>query len=93
MKALTHTLAVLTLLAPLAARADYFQLFEADGRNFVALARVEVAGQSVQSDRFGRINLNLPPGQYQARVVTGGSSRSVTLQTDGGDRLKTVRVR
>jgi hypothetical protein len=93
MKALTTGLVLAALLSPLGARADYFQLFEPDGRNFVALARVEVAGQTVQSDRYGRISVRLAPGQYEAHVVTGGTVRNVVLRADGGDRLKTVRLR
>jgi len=93
MKTILAGVALAALFASPAARADYFQIFDAEGRNFVASARVDIEGRSVYTDRYGRIQVTLPPGLHQARVVVGGTTRSVTLQVDGGDKLKTLRLR
>ncbi len=75
-----------------AARADYVQLFDRDGRGYVPLARVEVAGRSWLSDRYGRVELNLPAGWYAARVTVNGTTRSVVFTLDGSRTMKAVRL-
>ena len=92
MKALYAGVALCLLFPSPGARADYFQLFDRSGQNYVELARVQVEGRVLFTDRYGRIQLTLPRGEHSAQVTVGGAQKVVVFRLDGDDRLKTVRL-
>jgi hypothetical protein len=92
MKALPACIALGLMLSSPAAHADYFQLFDASGRNYLELARVQIEGRVLFTDRYGRLQLTLPRGEHSARVTVGGAQQTVVFRVDGDDRLKTLRV-
>ena len=85
-------LAALLLLSPNLALADYFQIFEADSRSYIAYASVSVDGRNIGStDMYGRLKIDqLSRGNHTGEIRYRGQSRRVRFTIDGSADIKRV---
>ncbi len=79
--------------------ADYFQIVfrSNDVRVNVAYAEIKVFdGDKVvfegYTDKYGRIVINLPQGEYEGQVFFRKKWRKITLTIDGSENLKVVYI-
>jgi len=83
-----------------AAAADQlqFRVAVSGGDSYASLAEVRLTdAQDHQvfhgyTDRFGRINVPLPPGKYRAVVSVSGQKKTKTIDFTGGAKLRVVTL-
>jgi hypothetical protein len=88
------------LLAASAAGADQLQ-FKIDvggGTSYAAFAQVRVLNDENRqvfggyADRYGRVNVPIPPGRYRAVVVTHGQTKMKSIELTGARGLRLVTL-
>ena len=72
--------------------ADQFQLVDRASQSYIAYSPFQVSGVKEYTDKYGRLIINLPMGQYSGVVRYRGRDRSVTLKVDGRRSLKVIYV-
>jgi hypothetical protein len=86
-------LASLIWLMPGTAFADYFQFFNAATPYFIPNAMVSLNGQTIgYTDAYGRIKIDLAPGNYQVQIEFKNGLKTVQLHIDGKTNLKKVEA-
>jgi len=94
------TVALVFVLGASAARADQlqFKIAVSGGASYASFAEVQlIDAQHRQAfrgytDRFGRINVPLSPGKYQAVVITSGQKKTKMVELTGASKLRLVML-
>jgi hypothetical protein len=82
-------LASLVSITPSIAFADYFQIFDGSRPYYIPYARVTLADKTIgYTDAYGRLKIDLPPGEYQVQIEYRSGRKTVRLFVDGGSNLK-----
>ena len=93
-------LALATILIADVALADQFQFSIGSGSNgtYASYASVRILTSDNRevfkgfADRFGRVAIAVPPGQYQAVVVTQGREMRAPVRLTGANGLKPITL-
>ena len=93
-------MALAFLLAARAADADQlqFKIAVSGGTSYASLAEVRLTdAQNHQvfrgyTDRYGRINVPVPPGKYRAVVNASGQTKTKTIELTGAAKLRVVTL-
>lgn len=94
-KRVLMTILLAMQLAVFEAHADWFQLYRADHGAYIAHAKVEIqnpAGTVKYTDFFGRFEVALPPGSYDAIVTQSGWRSQFHISVDGSTEIKVYRL-
>jgi hypothetical protein len=78
------------LASTISARADQFQLLDRATREPIGFTKLGVGGHTFYTDKLGRVSINLPRGGYTVEVTYKGTARTVPIQVDGAQVLKTI---
>jgi len=97
---LAAILALASLLGARAADADQlqFRIAVSGGASYASLAEVRLTdAQNHQvfrgyTDRYGRINVPVPPGKYRAVVNASGQTKTKTIELTGAAKLRVITV-
>jgi len=80
--------------------ADQFRLKETKGGDTAdvsyATVKIKGSGSTVfegRTDKYGRITIDLPKGNYQAEVTVGAKRTGAELKIDGDKALKKISVK
>jgi len=95
--------AVMTLAFLLVARAAdadqlQFRIAVSGGDTYASLAEVRLTdAQNHQvfrgyTDRYGRINVPIPPGKYRAAVNASGQTKTKPIDLTGGAKLRVITL-
>jgi hypothetical protein len=93
-------LALAVVLSARAAGADQlqFRIAVSGGESYASLAEVRLTdAQNHQvfrgyTDRFGRINVPVPPGKYRAIVNASGQTKTRAIELTGVAKLRVVTL-
>jgi len=97
---LATVMALAFLLGARAADADQlqFRIAVSGGVTYASLAEVRVTdAQNHQvfrgyTDRYGRINVPIPPGKYRAAVNASGQTKTKPIDLTGGAKLRVITL-
>jgi hypothetical protein len=95
-KLVACTLTALFTVAPIQARADWFQIIDGNTGAYVSNAMIEIGDPSrttVFTDHFGRFESKLPHGRYATVVTWGDWKRTFEIDIDGRAVVKVHRLR
>ena len=97
---LAAVVALALLLAARVADADQlqFRIAVSGGDTYASLAEVRLTdAQNHQvfrgyTDRYGRINVPIPPGKYRAAVNASGQTKTKTIDLTGAAKLRVITL-
>ena len=71
--------------------ADLFQIIEREHQFYVAYAPVYIDSKlHGHTDRYGRIDIALPNGEYSAEVGYRGQRKKIPITIDGSQEQKVI---
>lgn len=83
---------IVSLLAD-TAWADIFQLVDRNSGYYVSYAPLYINSKlQGYTDKYGRIKISLPAGNYQGQVEYQRRRKNITLPIDGSAQLKVINV-